>query len=92
MGISVSALFSLVRGDQIPTDESLGKICRGLRLDKAERDELLKLATFERARSVTRVFLREIYAQADEKKATAPAETRKGVAVFNRRANRLTLS
>ncbi len=83
MGISVPTLFALMHGDQIPTDETLGKICRGLDLPKDEQDELVRLATLERAKSVTRVFLREIYAHVDEKKAEKRSRAEPGVPVFN---------
>ena len=72
MGVSLGTLFALMHGDQIPKDESLGKICRGLKLPKPEQDELVKLATLERAQSVTRSFLKELYDQGREQKTTAP--------------------
>ena len=83
MGVSLGTLFALMHGDQIPKDESLGRICRGLNLPKPEQDELVKLATLERAKSVTRVFLKELYDQVREKKAAAPPAAAKVVPVFN---------
>ncbi len=71
MGLSVSALFNLMRGDQIPKDENLGKICDGLKLTNPEREELIRLATIERAKGVTKVYLNRLYAQAEERRKPA---------------------
>ena len=83
MGISMPSLFALMHGDQLPSDETLGKICKGLGLSKPEQDELVKLATLERAKSVTRVFLREVYAHVSEKRAAPRPKAKEGVPLFN---------